>query len=475
MTRAGDGRTVSLRAGVGYGLMIGGAALAFLWICRLGAGSLAPSPAGVAPARAARVPAPDALMHLLLALLVVILAARAVAALCRRWGQPPVIGEVIAGILLGPSVLGRLAPDVAGFLFPPAVIPLLGVLAQVGVVLFMFLVGTQVDSGHLRRRTHVAVAISHASIVAPFVLGAALALVLYPRLSTAAIPFGTFALFIGVAMSVTAFPVLARILKDRGLVQTEVGALAIGCAAVDDATAWCLLAVVVGVARAKLSSSFTTLALALVYVAVMLVVVRPLLRRVLLRGGNGGGTHPAAITIVLIGLVASALATEAIGIHALFGAFLLGALVPRDAGFTREIGDRMEDFVTVLLLPAFFAVTGLRTQIALLDGGEEWLLCLAVVAVACVGKFGGTLAAARLTGLGWAAAASLGVLMNTRGLMELIVLNVGLDLGLISPTLFAMMVLMAVVTTVATTPLLAALERRAALTDAESMRARAAS
>jgi Kef-type K+ transport system membrane component KefB len=368
-----------------------------------------------------------------------------------------VVGEVVGGILLGPSVLGRLAPQAAAFVFPPDVLPLLAVLSQVGVILFMFLVGLQLDAGHLREKGHAVVAISHASIVLPFVLGTTLALVLYPRLSTSDVPFTNFALFLGVAMSITAFPVLARILRDRGMDTTRIGTIAISCAAVDDVTAWCLLALVIAVARNQAGSALLTAALVLAYVAFMLAAARPALRRLARRVDGSGEAPRGAVAAVLIGLVASALATDAIGIHALFGAFFLGALVPRGSRLGRELAARIEDLVVVLLLPGFFAVTGLRTQLGLVHGLDQWLLCLAILAVACLGKMGGALVAARVSGLPWRDAAALGVLMNTRGLMELIVLNVGLDLKLISGTLFAMMIFMAVVTTVATGPLLTAL------------------
>jgi Kef-type K+ transport system membrane component KefB len=398
------------------------------------------------------------LARLLLALLVVTLAARALGALFRRIHQPPVIGEVIAGLLLGPSLLGAVAPSATAFLFPANILPLLGILSQVGVILFMFLVGLELDAGPLRERTHSVVAISHASIALPFVLGSALALALYPHFATSDVPFGTFASFLGVAMSITAFPVLARILRDHGIDRTPVGVLAISAAAVDDVTAWCLLAVVIGIARGQEAGGLTAIALAVTYAAAMWTVVRPLLRRaVALHDAGGRG----AVAFVLVGVVASALATEAIGIHALFGEFLLGALVPHDSRLARDLAGRIEDVVLVLLLPAFFAVTGLRTRLGLLGTWEHWLWFLAVLGVACAGKLAGAAVPARMTGLSWRDAASVGILMNTRGLMELIVLNIGLELGLVSERLFAIMVLMAVATTVATGPILEVLMPRA--------------
>ncbi|MFN0054338.1 MAG: cation:proton antiporter [Planctomycetales bacterium] len=394
----------------------------------------------------------DVLRHVLVALAAVIVTGRIVGGLFRYLGQPPVIGEVLAGIVLGPSLLGRISPELSTWLLPPSVAPHLGVLAQVGVILYMFLVGLELDIDELRRHGASTAAISHASIVAPFLLGGALALALYPRYSSG-VPFSVFALFLGVAMSVTAFPVLARILTDHGLNRTHLGTVALASAAIDDATAWCLLAFVVGVAQSEMGGAVQVVGLALGYLMIMFLVVRPALLRLAPRIIHGQPDR-AALAVVLLGLLLSAIATELIGVHALFGAFVFGAVIPHDSGLARDLTRKLEDFVAVLLLPAFFAFAGMRTQIGLVSGWENWLWCGAIILVATVGKFGGTVAAARFTGLGWRDASSLGILMNTRGLMELIVLNIGLDLGVISPTLFAMMVIMALVTTIATTPIL---------------------
>jgi Kef-type K+ transport system membrane component KefB len=416
------------------------------------------------PDAALQVPAGDrgvltahTLRHLLLALAAVILLARVLGAVFRRFGQPAVIGEVVAGIALGPSLLGRAAPGLAAFLFPADVVPHLGMLAQVGIVLYMFLVGLELDFGALRQRTHSTVAISHASIVLPFSLGVLLALLLYPRVATSDVPFTTFALFVGVSMSVTAFPVLARILTDRGTQATPLGVLALTCAAVDDVSAWCLLALVVSVAEARPSGALVVFGLVLAYLAFMLLVVRRVMGRLVGRLGVDEPPTQGVFAAVCLGLLFSAIATESIGIHAIFGAFLFGAVIPAESALARNLRTRLEDLVVVLFLPAFFAFTGLRTQIGLLDGLESWLLCGAIVVVASFGKFGGTVAAARFSGMSWRDAGALGALMNTRGLMELIVLNVGLDLGVISPRLFAMLVIMALVTTFMTTPVLSLL------------------
>lgn len=451
--------------------MLAGALFVFLLVRGYGAHLVAPPPppAHVAGGVVAP-PASNTLMHVLLALIVIILAARGLGAVFKYVRQPPVVGEVIAGLALGPSFLGHFAPGATQFLLPPGVAPFVSVIAQVGVILFMFLVGLELDTSRLRKRTEATVAISHASIVVPFLMGSTLAIWLYPILSSSNVPFTTFALFLGVSLSVTAFPVLARILTDRGMHKTPLGVVALTCAAVDDVTAWCLLAFIVSVVNAQASNAVITLGLSALYVLVMLTLVRPLAARFVKRQEIVKSLPQSAVALVFVALLASAFITEAIGIHAIFGAFLLGAIIPHDSRLSRKLLDSLEDFVVVLLLPAFFAFTGMRTQIGLVSGALQWGICIAIIVVASAGKFGGTMLAAKLTGLSTRDAASLGILMNTRGLMELIVLNLGLDLGLISPTLFAMLVLMAVVTTLATTPILHLLTRSALPAAAETAR-----
>jgi Kef-type K+ transport system membrane component KefB len=390
----------------------------------------------------------------LLALVAVIVTGLVLGRIFLYLGQPPVIGEVVAGILLGPSLLGRLAPEALAFVLPGDAAPFLGLLAQVGVVLYLFLVGLELNLDRLRAHAQATIVISHASIVVPFVLGSALALWLYPLLAPAGVPFTAFALFMGIAMAITAFPVLARILTDRRLDRTDLGLLALSCAAINDVTAWCLLAFVVGVAQADLDGAAVVLGLTAAYLIVMLGIVRPFAFRWASRFRAESQVTPGNVAVVLVALLLSAVATEAIGIHAMFGAFVLGAIIPHDSAIPRVFGNKLHELVTILFLPAFFAYTGLRTEIGLVAGAWLWLVLGVIVLVATLGKFGGTFAAARLTGLGHRDATALGLLMNTRGLMELIILNVGLDLGIISPTLFALMVLMALFTTLATAPLL---------------------
>jgi K+:H+ antiporter len=393
-------------------------------------------------------------LHVLLALVLVIASARGLGALFRTVKQPAVVGEMIAGILLGPSLLGHFAPGFSAYILPHSIAPLLNVISQVGVILYMFLVGLEMDLSCLKTRAHATIIISHSSIVAPFLLGASLALLLYPRLASSDVSFTAFSLFLGASMSVTAFPVLARILTDRGIQRTKMGTLTLACAAIDDVSAWCLLAFVVSVTQSHAGHAVPTLLMAASYIAVMLMIVRPLVIRLTNVIDSKGRLTQGILAFVLLAILLSSLTTESIGIHAIFGAFVLGAIIPHKSMLAKELTAKLEDFVIVFLLPAFFAYTGLRTQIGLVSGPGQWFFCALIILVASVGKFGGSALAARFSGLSWRDASAIGVLMNTRGLMELIVLNIGLELHVISPTLFAMLVLMALATTVATTPIL---------------------
>ena len=418
--------------------------------------------ASVAPAGH---PAVDVIFHVLLTLAAMIGLGHLLGRLFRFIGQPPVIGEVVAGLCLGPSLLGAVSPEAMHLLIPTAsadprgeVTSALKMIAQLGVILYMFVVGLELNANKLKDQVRAAVLISHVSIIAPFLLGAILSLWLHREYAPAGVSFTSFSLFMGVAMAITAFPVLARILTDREMEGTRLGSMALACAAADDATAWCLLALVVGIVKAEVGSAFRVAAAAVTYVAVIFFVVRPVVQGWCRRIDRANEPLPkSALIIALIGVLLSALATETIGIHALFGAFLLGAIIPHESRLAKELKSRLGDSVTILLLPAFFAYTGMRTQIGLVSGVEAWLACGLIIFVATLGKFGGTVAAARTAGIGWRDSAALGTLMNTRGLMELIVLNIGLDLGVISPPLFAMMVLMALATTMATSPVISLL------------------
>jgi Kef-type K+ transport system membrane component KefB/nucleotide-binding universal stress UspA family protein len=398
----------------------------------------------------------------LVEVLLVIGLSRLMGLVCRAFKQPLVIGEIIAGIMLGPSLFGLVAPNLATALFPAETLPFLNVLSQVGLIFFMFLIGLELDPKYLKGNLDIAILTSHVSILVPFSLGSLLALLLYPLVSNASVPFTAFALFLGAAMSITAFPVLARIITENNLQNTRLGTLALTCAAVDDVTAWCLLALAIAVAKAALSPSAThdmtgvvaTLVEALLYIGFMVTVGRWFLQKLSRYYNLTGRLSQLVLALIYMGVVASALITELIGIHLIFGAFLLGAVMPKNPGLVRELAHKTEDFVLTFLLPIFFAYSGIRTQIGLLNSPELWLLCLAVVGVAIIGKYVGTYVAARVGGIENREASALGWLMNTRGLTELIVLNIGLSLGVISPLLFTMLVIMALVTTVMTSPLL---------------------
>jgi Kef-type K+ transport system membrane component KefB len=439
-----------------YALLVGLPLLALLAILKGGGGLVAPAiAAGPSGPSAAAHPAPLDLIKLVLQIGVVLLVSRVTGMLFKRIGQPQVIGEMVAGILLGPSLLGWAAPVFSSTLFPGSSLGYLNALSQIGLILFMFGIGVALDPKELKEHGHSAILISHVSIVVPFCLGSALALLLYTRLSNSAISFSSFALFMGAAMSITAFPVLARILTERDLLRTRMGTLSIACAAVDDITGWCILAYIVVLIRADKAthSMWMTVGGLVAYLLVMYFVVRPLLRRFETHFLKEGRLTENSMSLMVALVLASALATEWLGIHLVFGAFLVGALMPKNPEFVQVLRHKVESIAVVVLLPLFFAFSGLRTNITMVHGGM-WLFVLLVVAVAIAGKFGGSMFAARMAGIPWRDAASLGILMNTRGLMELIALNIGLDIGVISPTVFTIMVLMALVTTFMTSPLL---------------------
>jgi Kef-type K+ transport system membrane component KefB len=376
--------------------------------------------------------------------------------ICKRLHQPRVIGEMLAGILLGPSLLGWVAPGISAALFPPSSLASLNALSQVGLLVFMFVIGLELNPRLLRDRGHTALLISHTSITIPAFLGMLLAFYLYPRLSNDNVRFTHFALFLAISMSVTAFPVLARILAECGLLRTEVGAMAIACAAFDDVSAWSLLAVVVTLVRSGHLSGMSFWAQilgSLAYVGVAIFLLRPALGRLLKWRQRKGAGIGDILPLCLLVAFGSALITEGLGIHALFGAFLIGAVMPKEREFVQSLTERLEG-VTLLLLPLFFAATGLRTSIALLNDAEMWFYCALTVGVAILGKFGGAMIAARASGLGWRESGVIGVLMNTRGLVGLVVLNIGLDIGVISPALFTILVVTALVTTFMAGPLI---------------------
>jgi Kef-type K+ transport system membrane component KefB len=401
----------------------------------------------------------DPLCILLMQVIVILVVARLVSAVFLRIGQPSVIGEMIAGIILGPSLLGMIIPKVMSSLFIPSSMGALRSLSQIGVILFMFIVGTEINARQLQEKARAAVVISHASIIVPFFLGVTVSLFIYRPYAPSNIPFTSFALFLGVAMSVTAFPVLARIIEERGISNSYLGSTAIACAAVDDVTAWCVLASVIAVVKTDgIGSSALTIILALTFTAFMIFILKPQLNRWLSKHEespkNGNGLVIGALIIAFL----SAHVTEVIGIHALFGAFLAGAVMPNTSAVRSFLKERLATFSSAALLPLFFAFTGLRTQISLLDDWQSWIACAGIITVAIAGKLGGSMLAARWSRMNWSDSISIGVLMNTRGLMELVVLNIGYDLGILTERIFAMMVLMAIVTTCMTGPLLSLIE-----------------
>ncbi|WP_294222290.1 cation:proton antiporter [uncultured Chryseobacterium sp.] len=395
-------------------------------------------------------------LALLLAQIVtIILVARLFGWICMKIRQPSVIGEMIAGIVLGPSLLGMYFPEFSAFLFPKESLGNLQFLSQIGLILFMYIVGMELDLSVLRKKAHDAVVISHASIIIPFALGIGLSYFIYKEFAPEGIQFTSFALFIAIAMSITAFPVLARIVQERNLQKTKLGTVVITCAAADDITAWCILAAVIAIVKAgSFESSIYVILMAIAYVFLMIKIVRPFLKRIGdLQAGKNTINKPM-VAIFFLTLILSAYATEVIGIHALFGAFMAGAIMPENAKFRTLFIDKVEDVALVLLLPLFFVFTGLRTQIGLLNDSHLWITAGFIILTAVIGKFAGSALTAKFLGINWKESLTIGALMNTRGLMELIVLNIGYDLGVLSPEIFAMMVIMALFTTFMTGPML---------------------
>ncbi len=388
-------------------------------------------------------------------IITIIIVARFFGWIFRKIGQPTVIGEIIAGIVLGPSLLGMYFPEFSLALFPAASLGNLQFLSQIGLILFMFVIGMELDLKVLKNKANDAVVISHASIVIPFALGVGLAYFVYHRFAPQGIEFLSFSLFLGIAMSITAFPVLARIVQERGIHKTRLGTIVITCAAADDITAWCILAAVIAIVKAgSFVSSLYVIGLAIGYVTLMLFVVKPFLKRIgdLYRTKNK--LNKPVVAIFFLTLIMSSYTTEIIGIHALFGAFMTGAIMPDIAKFRAIFIEKVEDVSVILLLPLFFVFTGLRTQIGLINDPYLWKVTGCIILVAVIGKFVGSALAAKFVGQNWKDSLTIGALMNTRGLMELVVLNIGYDLGVLTSEIFTMMVIMALVTTFMTGPAL---------------------
>ena len=392
---------------------------------------------------------------LLFQIITIVLVARIFGWIFRKIGQPSVIGEIIAGIVLGPSLFGLYFPDMKEALFPLDSLGNLQLLSQIGLILFMFVIGMELDLKVLKNKANEAVVISHASIVIPFALGIGLAYYIYYQFAPPGIEFLSFSLFMGIAMSITAFPVLARIVQERGIHKTRLGTIVITCAAADDITAWCILAVVIAIVKAgSFVSSLYVIGLALVYVLAMLFVVKPFLKRVGDLYAKKSNIKKSVVAIFLLTLIISSYVSEIIGIHALFGAFMMGAIMPDITKFRNVFIEKIEDVSVILLLPLFFVFTGLRTEIGLINDAYLWKVTGCIIAVAVAGKFFGSALAARFVGQSWRDSWTIGALMNTRGLMELVVLNIGYELGVLSPKVFTMMVIMALVTTFMTGPAL---------------------
>ena len=392
---------------------------------------------------------------LLAQIITIIIVARFFGWIFRKIGQPTVIGEIIAGIFLGPSLVGMYFPEFSLVLFPIASLGNLQFLSQIGLILFMFVIGMELDLKVLKNKANDAVVISHASIVIPFALGVGLAYFVYHRFAPEGVKFLAFSLFMGIAMSITAFPVLARIVQERGIHKTRLGAIVITCAAADDITAWCLLAVVIAIVKAgTFVSSLYIIGLAVLYVLAMIFIVKPFLKKVGDLYASSDNLGKPVVAIFFLTLILSSYATEIIGIHALFGAFMAGAIMPDITKFRNIFIEKVEDVSVILLLPLFFVFTGLRTQIGLINDPYLWQVTGFIILVAVVGKFVGSALAAKFVGQSWRDSLTIGALMNTRGLMELIVLNIGLDLKVLTPEVFTMMVIMALVTTFMTGPAL---------------------
>ena len=397
---------------------------------------------------------------LLIQIIAVLLMVRLFGFLFKHIGQPGVIGEIVAGIVLGPSVLGYFFPDVFQALFPPESLTNLELLRQVGLVLFMFVIGMELDFSVLKNKINETLVISHAGILVPFFLGIVASYWIYEEYAAAQTAFLPFALFIGISMSITAFPVLARIIQERNMTKTSLGTLAIASAANDDVTAWCLLAVVIAIAKAgTFASALYAIGLTALYIIIMFMVVRPFLKKVGEVYANQEVINKTFVALILLILIISSTLTEIIGIHALFGAFMAGVVMPPSIGFRKVMMEKVEDIALVFFLPLFFAFTGLRTEIGLINSPALWGVCLLLITVAVAGKLGGCAVAARLVGESWKDSFTIGTLMNTRGLMELVALNIGYEMGVLPPSIFVILVIMALVTTFMTTPLLHLVER----------------
>ena len=405
----------------------------------------------------------DLLMHhvesfigiLLLQIIVILITCRLFGWLFAKMQQPTVIGEIVAGIVLGPSVLGHLLPSVSAFLFPLDSLQNINMLSQFGLILFMFAIGMELNITEVRQKLKETILISHTSTIFPFFLGMVTAYFLYNKYAYESTPFLSFALFVSIALSITAFPVLARIIQEKGLTKTHLGTISLASAANGDITAWCLLAVVVAIAQAgSMLSAIYNIGFSFIYLLLMFTVIRPFLRMIGHIYHNKEVVDKGLVAFMFLLLIVSSYLTEILGLHALFGAFVAGVVMPDNIKFRKIMTEKVEDVSLALFLPLFFVSTGLRTEIGLLNSPELWYMCGIFILVAIIGKFGGSLVAARFVGETWKDSLYIGALMNTRGLMELVVLTIGYDMKILTPPIFVMLVLMTLVTTFMTTPLI---------------------
>lgn len=395
----------------------------------------------------------------LIQLIIIIISSRVFGYFFKKMGQPSVMGEILAGIFLGPSILGSIFPLYLQTIFPPGSLDTMRILSQIGLMLFMFVVGMELDLDILKTKARTAITISNASIIIPFSLGVVLAYFLHDYYAPVDAPFYAFALFMGIAMSITAFPVLARIIRERAMRDKRIEAIAMTSAAINDVTGWVALAFVIAIIKAhSFSNSVYTLFATIGYMLVMIFVIRPLMNK-LSKAKETGLVKQSTVAIIFIVMLLSSLCTELIGVHALFGAFMAGVIMPQQWHFRQIITDKVEDVALILLLPLFFVITGLRTHINAVNTPTLWAVTALIIFVAVIGKLGGSALAAKMTGENNYNSLSIGALMNTRGLMELVILNIGYELGILSEEIFTMMVIMALVTTFMTSPLLSFLDK----------------
>lgn len=388
-------------------------------------------------------------------LLLIISVAKLTGFLLSKLGQPAVVGEIAAGILLGPSIMGAVFPDFSAFVFPSESLKGLQYMSQIGLVLFMFIVGLELDLNDLKGEMKAIITISTSSILFPFIIGCGVAFYIYQFFIPEHHTFLSFTLFMGISFSITAFPVLARIILEKKMQKTKVGYLSLSCAAINDCAAWFILSVILAYIKTEnYYAAFIRFGFIVIYLLFMLFIIKPLLQKIYSRVEN-------YFTIIMLGVVLfSSILTELLGIHALFGAFIAGIIISDKKFNKSELIKKIHDISVILFLPIFFALSGLRTSIGLLNTGNLWLIFFIILILAIAGKLISSALAAKFSGLNWLDSISVGILMNTRGLIELIILNIGYDLGLIKPTLFTILVLMAITTTFMTGPLLELLRKK---------------